>query len=732
MGILDVGITGLRVAQLGLQTTSHNIANSSTPGFSRQEIKQTTNQPNLTGYGYFGQGAQVTTVNRIFSEYLSTQSLGAEANVAELDSYLAQAQQIDNLLADPTAGLSPSMSSFFQAVQQMAADPSSVPARQSMLSSSQALVARFQGLDQRLAEIRDGVNTQIKSEVVTINAFANQLAQLNSRIVQAIAVSQDNPPNDLYDQRDELVRDLNKQIRASAVAQSDGSVNIFIANGQPLVVGALSYQLSAGGISSEDPERISISLRSPSGVLTNVPESQFQGGALGGLLNFRSQTLDPAQNGLGRVAYAVASNFNVQHRLGIDLQGEFGKDMFGLGQPTVLSNANNTGTAKLTAAIINSDYLIDGAAGTVIRLSDGIDVTPAGGVTTFPIQIDGITITNTSGGTPGPADKFIIKPGALPNQRVIPYTDNTGDAVLDSTPSNIQSLPAIATDYRVSVLANGIQMVRLSDNKSWFGADYDALTAQLDADPQGFVLSVNDPTAFGIGDTFLIQPTRQAAKYLTVNLSDPVKIAAAAPFRTQASLNNNGTGKIDLGSVISADPAGVPLAQSVQITVLYDQPTDTYSLLFTGGIDTTVSPFKPGQPNEINLAGMRFSISGVPAAGDTFQIERNNNGVADNRNAIALGALQTQGMLNGGSTTFAASYGQIVSFVGNKTREVEVTGKAQQTLANQAETARQTLSGVNLDEEAANLMRYQQAYQAAAKVMSIAGRLFDDLLQLGG
>ena len=721
MGILNVAVTGLRVAQAGLLTTSHNIANSSTSGYSRQETVQSTAQPNFAGYGFVGQGANVISVKRIYSEYLTTQILGAEANVGELDMYLTQANQIDNLLADANAGLSPALADFFKATQQVAADPGSIPARQSMLSSSQALSARFQSLDQRMTEIRQGVNTQLINEISTINAYAQQIANLNDRIVSATAISQGQPPNDLLDQRDTLIRNINKEIRVSVVPDAGGSYNVFVGSGQPLVVGTDSYTFAADAISSEDAERVSVSMYAPNGTQVELPETLLQGGQLGGLLSFRSQTLDVAQNALGKVALAIGMTFNAQHVMGIDLQGSAGLKFFDVPLPQVLANAKNTGGATLTAQIFNSDYRVDLGAGTVTRLADGT-VSAFG----FPQVVDGVTISLTAGAAGG-SDVFIVKPGNPPGQRVFAQSDNTGNAVVDATGSNLQSLPSIPSDYRLTVTTTGLQLERLIDGRSWTAADMTTLQTQLANDPQGFVIDWAGGVPGAAGDTFLIEPTRNAAKNFAVSISDPLKLAVAAPFRTATSLTNKGTGKIDMGSMLALDPNGVPLPGAV--TVRYDAATS--SLVLSGGINTTVAGFVPGQPNAIMLGGLRFTVTGIPVDGDTFTLSANLNGVSDNRNAIALGGLQMAAVLNNGSATYQSTYGQIVSFVGNKTREAEVTGLAQQTLADQAENSRQELSGVNLDEEAANLLKFQQAYQSSAKIMEIAGRLFDELINLG-
>jgi flagellar hook-associated protein 1 FlgK len=736
MGVLNIGITGLRVAQAGLLTTSHNISNASTVGYNRQENIQTSALPNYAGYGFVGQGADVASVRRVYSEYLTKQVLGAEANVGELDMYLTQANQIDNLLADANAGLSPALSEFFNATQQVAADPGSIPARQSMLSSGQALSARFQALDQRMTEMRQGVNTQLINEVSTINAYATQIAELNDRIVRATGIAQGQPPNDLLDQRDQLIRDINKEIRVTAVPDAGGAYNVFIGTGQPLVVGTTAYQFVADSVSAEDPERITVSMLAPNGAKVDIPENLLQGGALGGILNFLSEMLDVAQNALGKVALAVGMTFNAQHRMGIDLQGAAGLDFFSVPQPQVMANAENSGTATLTAQIINSDYKLDLGTGTITRLSDSTVSLFTG----FPQTIDGVTLSVSSGATGG-TDVFIIKPGNAPGQRVFAQSDNSGTAVLDSTGSNLQGLPSVPSDYRLTVTSTGsLQLLRLNDNHTWSAADMAALQATLAQEPQGFVLDWAGGTPGAPGDTFLIQPTRNAAKSIGVSIADPLKVAAAAPFRTSTALTNKGTGKIDMGSVVGFD--GIPppptgtgtgtgtLAVTGTVTVTYRAPN--LELTDAGGtLLSTIPNIVAGEPNEIIWNGIRFTISGVPAEGDTFKLERNLNGVSDNRNAIALGSLQMAAVMNNGSATYQSTYGQIVSFAGNKTREIEVTGLAQQTLVDQAESTRQQLSGVNLDEEAANLLKYQQAYQSSAKVMEIAGKLFDELLNLG-
>lgn len=630
--LLNIGITGLNAAQAGLVTTSHNIANAATPGFSRQTTIQTTQEPMFTGAGFFGQGTRVETVKRIYSEYLTQQVLSADTRRAQFDSYADQVAQIDNLLADTSVGLSPALQDFFKAVQDTAANPASIPARQSMISTAQSLVSRFQTLDQRLTEIRDGTEKQIEATVGEINSFAQQIADINQRIVLAQSSGTGQAANDLLDQRDVLISDLNQLTRVSTLAESDGSIAVFIGSGQPLVIGSHPSQLQTAPYAS-DSTRLGVNLVTSSGNSVGIPESLLDGGKLGGLLSFRANSLDSAQNQLGLVALGLAESMNAQHRLGQDLYGNLGGDFFAAPAPTVVPggavNVSVTSVAGLTA----SDYHITNNGGgnfTVTRLTDGqvlLNAAP------LPASIDGLGITAGS---------------------------------------------------------------------------------------------------LAVGATATIQPTRNAARDIAVAAAvalDPRLIAAAAPVVVNTALANTGTGQVTGLTVNST--TGLPLAGDITLT--FDAATKTFNV---SGATPASLAFDPAtQANGVSFTlgsvDLTFSITGTPADGDSFTLTTTTAGVSDNRNAVLLGALQTAKTMLGGTASYQSTYSQLVSQVGNKTREVQVNRDAQASLLEQAKTQRDSVSGVNLDEEAANLIRYQQAYQAAAKVMTIASTLFDEVLAIG-
>lgn len=632
--IVNVGYSGLLTAQNQLLTTSHNISNANTPGFSRQQVILNTNTPQSSGAGFIGAGVHSTTVQRIYSEFLVSQSLQVQTKSQLLDSNYAQIKQLDNMFGEATSGLSPTLQNFFSSIQDVATNPSVIPSRQAMLSNAETLVARFHSMDQRMSQISEGINTQITSSVVQINSIAEQLAEINKQIIWAEGSAGGQPANDMLDQRDELISQLNKIINTDTVRQNDGTVNVYIGTGQALVVGAQTLSLQA--IKSPDnPDNLTVALINGNSTI-QLPESQITGGILGGVMSFRSETLDNAKNALGRIAITLAQTFNEQHQLGMDLNGDMGEDFFAVPAPKVISAITNNLASDITAgisdysALTTSDYQFsyDGTNYILTRLSDNTSVrtaiAPSGAL---PLTLDGISVT------------------------------------------------------AATILAN---------------------------------------------ERFRIQPTINGAKDIAVSIADTTKIAAAGPNRTSAALTNTGTGTISAGTV---NPLPLDLNLQQPLTITFHAPYNgQYDVTGTGtGLPATNQAYAAGA--DISFNGYTFQISGSPAAGDVFTVAPNNNGSADNRNALLLGVLQTQNTLGSSTATYQSAYGQLVSQIGNKARELEVTSKAQANLLAQTEKSIQSVSGVNLDEEAANLLRFQQAYQAASKIIEMSNTLFDSILR---
>ena len=743
-GLMSSAISGMQAAQIALQTAGHNISNQNTAGFNRQRIVQASSIAMQTGAGFIGQGTHVSTVERMYDGYLSEQVNSAQTTSSELDSYYAQIAQIDNMLADSTSGLSPALQSFFTGVNTVAATPSQTAARQTMISSAQTLAARYQAVDGRLSQLYESVNEQVISQVASINSYSQQIAELNQTIIVAQSSTRQ-PANDLLDQRDQLVSELNKLVSVSTTTNSDGTFNVFFGSGQQLVVGPQVMTLVATP-SSADPSRFTVGLTSGVGT-QEMPESLITGGSLSGLLRFRSEALDRTNNELGRNAASLALTFNAQNALGQDLLGQsagdakFVSDFFTFSSPKVIANTHNgkTSPAVVTATLVKTPS-IDGfytlsqdATGyTLTRQSDGkiwdSSTTPP---TTPPTMAD------------------------LAAKVVGEGLDLTNAVVTLGTPLQVSSAAAsganfytklTSSDYRLAYDGVNYSMLRLSDGQSWSNTDRVALSKTI-ANSEGFSFSlVGTPAS---GDSFVIKPVGDAAQNIAVNktlAANVSLIAAAMPIMTSATKGNSGTGKISNGSTVFG--YGTP-AIAGDVTLAFDGATKELKLTgvpaganvsVTSGGKTTVYPatIPPTTPPStlipytsgatISFAGVSFDISGNLNNGDSFSLVKNTAGVSDGRNAAALVKLQIQNTMSGSTTTYQTAYAQLVSFIGNTTRQISVTGDAQRALLTQSQDARDGLSGVNLDEEAANLIRFQQAYQASAKSLQIGSSLFDTLL----
>jgi flagellar hook-associated protein 1 FlgK len=631
--ILGIATSGVAAARAGLATTAHNIANVNTEGFSRQNVVQSTPVPAFTGAGFLGAGVAVVTVRRAWNEVLEQQARAAGSRAAGAAELAAQLRALDDLLADPQAGLAPALDEFFGGLNEVAAHPADAAARQSLVSRAEALAARFRGLDARLDDLRARANRQTEETIAAVNATAARIAELNRRILEASSLgARLQPPNDLLDARDSLVRELGRAIGATAVAQSDGSLNVFVAGGQAIVVGGSAYAL----VTSPDPESpqdVAISLQAGSAPVA-LRAADFSGGRLGALLEFRNADLAGARNALGRIAIALAGQMNAQHRLGQDLDGAMGGALFAAGAPAVTARATNAGTAQLAAtladasALTTSAYRVlwDGAAWQVERLSDGMSWSFAA----LPQTVDGVTLALASG-----------------------------------TPA--------------------------------------------------------------AGDSFRLEPTASGAAEFALLVRQPRRLAAAAPIRAATSAGNTGSGVVSALAVDAPPPPDPNLAQTVTIT--FTGP-NTFDVAGTGTGNPTGVAYTSGAPIRFN--GWTLTLEGAPAAGDVFTVQANTGAVADNRNMLALAALHGARGIEGGTASYGEAWSALVGAVGSRAREMQVNEQALERLAAQAEASRQELSGVNLDEEAANLLRYQQAWQASAKALAIADALFASLLELGG
>lgn len=716
MSVLGSGISGLLAFQRALATTSHNIANAATEGYSRQRVDFATNNPQRLGSSYIGQGVQVAGIRRLSDDWVNAQLRTNLTNSANGAVRAGFAERVDSLLANDSTGLAPVLESYFKAVQDVANDPTSLPARTVMLKEAETLTDRFARVNGQLDEQRTLVNGQISTAVEEINQYAQSLADLNNQIVARSTAG--SPPNDLLDRRDTLLNELAEKIELTVTEQDDGALNVFIGNGQALVVGAGASQLVTANLSG-DKVNLDIGLKSRTGGEPVNITRFMSGGELGGLLETRTELLDSAQNQLGLVALNLATAFNEQNRLGRDLDGEMGADLFTLPKVSVSFRSGNTEKDLPDVKIEDvtrlqpNDYRLtyNGTGFQLFRLPDNkaVELAPEALATTADAG-------NTATGMPAvgidDADQFDLGGYRL---------DYDGSSFSLTRLSDNQSFTLTGSPVQVEGMeidTSGIAGATAGD--SW-AIQATAVLAD------GLRIDASSLSGAATGDSWLIQPTRFAASGIEVAISEPEEIAAAAAVKAEAGVLN--TGKASIDSVRALDGANPELAKQALVT--YDGANYGVKTQDASGAWVAVTPAPSVSTQDgyttISANGWELRIKGTPAQDDTFTVGATSGQEGDNRNVLAMSELQSARLVEG-QATIEGGYNSILARVGTQTRQAQIARDSSATLLESAQAQREAISGVNLDEEAANMMRYQQAYQAAAQVIAASSAMFDTLL----
>ena len=415
-GIFSIGNSALNAAYTALRTAGNNIANANTPGYTRQSVVLAPAVGSFAGGSFIGQGVLVADVRRNYSEFLTSQAHQSVAMAAQADTRATQVAQLAALFNNPSTGIGWAVDNFFAAAQDLSQRPGDAAVRQQMISAGNLLTQRFNDIGARLQEMRNGADRQVRLEAEAINRSAQEIAQLNDKI--ALARGSGASPNDLLDRRDAAIRRLNESVRVSEVEQSDGAINLFLGNGQPLVVGAKANPLSVR-TDPRDPQQLQIGVNS-SGIFLAVEPDAIGGGRIAGLMQFRANDLPALENELGRIALALSSEFNAQHRLGNDATGAPGGDFFApldLSAVAAPGNGNPATTASVTLAdatqLQASDYRLDydGSQYRLTRLTDGEQWTSA--APSFSQDGLAFALANTP---PAAGDTFLFRPYAAVNR----------------------------------------------------------------------------------------------------------------------------------------------------------------------------------------------------------------------------------------------------------------------------------------------------------------------------
>ena len=658
MSLLNVGARALLTNQIALQTTGNNIANVSTPGYSRQSAHLVTVPGQYSPQGYIGKGVAVETILRNHSELLTRQAALAGSAQAGDKVRSERLNQMQEIYTGGKDGLGTAISDMLGSLSDVLNSPTDMTARTVTLTRMAETAGRFRTAAERLSDIEYTVNEQLKNNVVKINNIAQSIAAVNGEIAAAQGNGQS--PNDLLDQRDQLIRELNQYIQTSQIPADDGTVGVFVAGSQPLVMATTATELSLQ-VAKEFPGSGQMALYiQRQGTQVELNEQMLGGGEMQGLLRFANQDMAEGRNLLGRLAQGMAMTMNEQHKLGLTLDGEFGKDLFAV-----------------------------------------------------PTSVPGYSSSATAAGN-------------------VSFTDPTKFA---------------ASDYEVRFAAGGdVQILRLSDNKTTtFSSPPITYPANLEVDG----LSFNLTTAGSVGDRMLFKPFASTAQTIEAKIYAPKDLAAANPIN--AAMGTSNSGSLQLEGLKATGIPALTLPTIVTPVTLSFNATGGFSVA-NGGTPmdistdppTPITPTSLGPPpvyaytsgQAINIDGWQITLKGTPNDGDTVTVGNvldPQYGDAYKRNAGnggALMALRDVKMFD--DATLQDGWANAIAQVGTRTQSAQYATNMSTTIANNLERDRLAVSGVNLDEEAAKLIQYQQAYQASAKMLQVAQSIFDNLMQTVG
>lgn len=661
--MMRIGVSGIYANQLALNIAGNNITNVNTDGYSRQRTESVA-EP-------LGGVARVD-VTRQLDQFAQNQLRVDTSNLGFTQSYLDQANRTDKQLGDAQTGVGTGLQTLFSRINTMNGDASSVSNRQLVLSEFKNMLATYQRQAEQFSSQQQEVNKQLGSQVDQANSLINNIYQLNQQLSSVNSSQNSSQRATLMDQRDNFIQKLSNLMAVSVTPATGDAVNVTMANGQALVLPGSKAQLSA---QPGDPEerRLDVAVTLGNQTFTTTPEQM--GGTLGGLGQYRQQVLEPAQRQLGQMALAMGDAFNKQNKLGLDLNGQLGKNIFNLPVATAYGFASNSSAGHQVTATV----------------------------------VDGTKVTDQ--------DYRIVFTSATDyNIQAIDEQGNASSTLASGT------LPANAT-------VDGLQI------------DFSAATP---------------PGSFAAGDTFVLKPTRDAAVQMSMAINRPEELALASPVKVTQGSSNLGNVQLSELNVTNTDPAssgfnasspplldttapGKVVFLSASQYQLYDQSGNTIGGPTAFDSNTAI----PAPPLDY---GFSIKLSGTPAAGDEFTLSPNLDSAtgamtasSDNTNGLKLAQLQTQSVVRlseagsaQSSQSMADAYAAMVTNVGDKTASMKVKQQAAQSLHDESQGRLQAVSGVNLDEEAANLIQFQQAYSASARIISTAQSVFSSLMQAIG
>lgn len=631
--LMSIGTQAMFAAYAQLNSISNNIANANTVGYSRQTTIQSNVEGQFTGAGFFGRGVTVDTVTRASNIFLTQQAESARAMSAADGTQSEMLQQLEKIFGSGDTGLGNAATAVFNSFSDLAAAPADLSARQAVLARVEDLASMTRSYSDQIESLQANVVTDVKNSVSEVNTLAAQVAKLNERIANAMGLG--HTPNDLLDQRDSLIGQISDKIAIHSIASSDGSLNLFVAGGQNLVLGNTSGKLVAKP-DEYDASRVALSI-SMSGQETPLASAYLGGGSLAGALTFQNEDLVDARNRLGLLSSTLALAMNEQQSHGIDLLGQPGQPLLSIGAPKALAAGTN--------------------------------------------EVSG---------------------GAYVASLSLAVTD---PSALQASEYELANDPANPGKFQVTRLMDGKVFSNVDD-----GASVDGFSITLTSGPMGAL------------DRFLLKPVSASAAAMALMVNNPRAVAAGSPVTAVPSAANKGTASVGSMSVV-ADPINPYEA----LTLRFTSAAGDYELTDAANSIVASGTWDAAQP--INYNGFALTVKGKPSQGDVFNIAPTAFPAASNGNALAFDQMANRRLIDG--QTFSDAYAQVLSGVGVRVQGAMNAAETSSTVSARASEALAGEVGVNLDEEAAKLIQYQQAYQAAAKMLQTAQTVMDTVLQLG-
>ena len=653
MGILSTGSRALLANQMALQTAGNNIANVNTPGYSRQKVIMNTVEGQFTGAGYIGNGVTIETIQRNFSDFLTRQATLAGSTQSADSKRFEMLKQIEGIFESGSGGLGAAISDMLNAFSDVATAPTDLTARTVVLTRMDETAARMRASSQRLDDLVLNISQELEQNTTAINSLTKNIAAVNGEIVRSTGNGQ--TPNDLLDQREQLIRELNQYVQTTSIPADDGSVGLVIAGSQSIVLGSSFTPVSIVTDDYGDNQKSKLAI-TRNGQTFSLDENSLAGGEVSGLLRFQNTDLVEARNLLGRLTTSVTTAMNEQHKLGLDLNGNVGGNLF---TPTVFNTQNVREPAA--PAKLNTGTMT-GANGPALSINDVTQLVPS--------DYEMVFTTGTSGTITRRSDGMVITFPQVP------------------APS-----PAPAT-----------------------------LIARLDG------LDFDNPTASApnTGDRFLFKPFSTSATAVSRMFSTPRALAVASPVAGSMGASNKGSlqqvALVARSNPVSATPVVLTFTGATSYTRSDEVPPNTTTFTFTPG-----QAIQGTTPTASPLEQWSLTLQGNPVAGDTVTIKPNAFPATSAGNANAMLGLRDLALFDGGPLT--DGYAGLISQIGIRTQSAGYAANVSSSIAASLEKDRTGISGVNLDEEAAKLLQYQQAYQASAKMIQIAQSIFDTLMQ---